>query len=65
MKKTAYEIWGKYSGYVTEFTTLSKAKKHLIMIKDFDETENIYDKYSIVKRIETGCLIDKTIIYAE
>ena len=65
MKKTFYEIWGKYSEYITEFTTLPKAKKHLKIIKEFDETEHIYDKYSIIKRVETDFTIDKTIIYAE
>ena len=65
MKKTTYEIWGKYSGYIADFTTLSKAKKHIIMIKEFDEAEDIIDKYSIIKCVETDCTLEKTIIYAE
>ena len=65
MKKTTYEIWGEYSGYIIDFKTLSKAKKHLIMIKEFDETEYIEDKYSIIKCVETDNTLEKTIIYAE
>lgn len=64
MKKTIYEIWGEHSGHIIEFTTLSKAKKHLIMLKEFDEAEHIHNKYSIIKRVETDYTIDKT-IYAE
>ena len=65
MKKTTYEIWGKYSGYIADFTTLAKAKKHMITIKDFDETEGIIDKYFIIKCVETDCTLEKTIIYTE
>lgn len=65
MKKITYEIWGKYSGYITDFTTLPKAKKHMIMIKEFDETEYIIDKYYIIKCVETDNALEKTIIYAE
>ena len=65
MKKTTYEIWGKYSGYIIDFTNLSKAKKHIITIKEFDENEGINDKYSIIKCVETDITLEKTIIYAE
>lgn len=65
MKKTTYEIWSKYSGYIIDFKTLSKAKKHLIMIKEFDETEYIEDKYYIIKCVETDMTLEKTIIYTE
>ena len=65
MKKITYEIWGKYSGYIVGFTTLSNAKKHLIMIKEFDESVCIDDKYSIIKCVETDMTLEKTIIYTE
>lgn len=62
MKKTTYEIWGRYSGYIADFTTLPKAKKHMIIIKEFDETEQIIDSYYIIKRVETDTTTEKTII---
>lgn len=65
MKRTTYEIWGKYSGYIADFTTLAKAKKHLITIKEFDEAECINDKYHIVKCVEADYTTEKTTIYAE
>ena len=62
MKKITYEIWGKYSGYIADFTTLTKAKKHMAMIKEFDETEQIIDSYYIIKCVETDNTLEKTII---
>ena len=66
MKKITYEIWGKYSGYIDDFTTLPKAKKHMITIKEFDE--NLIKEFEFATEVIAGIRTirkDKNISFKE